>query len=177
LFLAGFAKQLNSIIMKTTALILALLISVSSVAQVLHSEDQKFVRVFDLNGNKVLKGHLNSVSDSTLTLKFRNELKSMAVTDVGVIKYKRAIGNSVLIGTLVAGGTMAVVGAATAEPDAMFFGYTAGEGAAMGFITGAPVGAAVGGILGLLRKEKYVHINGDVKAWMTFKNNLLAGSF
>ncbi|TPV33878.1 hypothetical protein FJ651_06880 [Paucihalobacter ruber] len=165
--------------MKTTVLIFALLISVSGVSQVLHSKDQKFVRVYDLDGNKVLKGRLYSVSDSTLTIRFTDSLHTLAATDLGAIKFKRSIGSNALTGSLIGGGIGAIVGGASADPDpdSLFGQATVAEGVVSGFVLGLPIGAAVGGLTGLLRKKREIYINGDLNTWITFKNNVLSGGF
>ncbi|TPV33872.1 hypothetical protein FJ651_06850 [Paucihalobacter ruber] len=168
--------------MKTTVLIFALLISVSGVSQVLHSKDQKFVRIYDLDDHKIAKGFLYGVSDSTLTIRFRDSLHTLSATDLGAIKFKRAIGSSVLKGSIIGGVIGAVVGGGGSSSlrwkgDLSYLNdnNSTGDWAGAGIILGLPVGAAVGGLTGVLRKKREIYINGDLNTWITFKNDILSG--
>ena len=161
--------------MKTTVLIFALLVSVSSVAQVLHSKDQKFVRVYDLDHKLLNKGLLYQLTDSTLTLRHGKQLDVVDINNISSIKYKKSKRGSGFISALIGGGALGLIGAVSAEPDKDIMGYSAGEGFAMGFLIGVPVGVVAHGISNGLKKQRIVNINGDLNNWLVFKNALLLG--
>ena len=68
---------------------------------------------------------------------------------------------------------MAILGVASAEPDAMIFGYSAGEGAAVGVLLGAPAGAVIGGITALFKNSSTYIIDGDLVKWKAFSEMIL----
>jgi hypothetical protein len=129
-----------------------------------------FVRVYDFHGNKIGKGNVYAATDSSLQLGKDSATKTFAVSKIGSIKTKRSAGNNILIGSIVGGTSLAIAGAASADPEDEILGYTAGEGAAAGLVTGAVVGAAVGGITILFKNSKTFLINGDATNWKTFQS-------
>ena len=136
-----------------------------------HSQKTIFLRVFDETGEKIQKGFLNSVSDSSLTVKNGNNMIEVPVSRISVIKIKRSFGHTVAVSSGIGAGGFAIFGAATADPD-VFLGYTAGEGAVGGFIFGALAGATVGSIIAATNKKPVLQINMDQKEWMKAKTAL-----
>src|SRR4030095_8332482 len=82
------------------------------------SQKKTFVRIFDANGEKTHTGFLTQTSDSSITLSLNKKEFEIPVNQIGVIKLKRSAGHTILIGALIAGGSLAILGAATADPDA-----------------------------------------------------------
>ena len=78
-----------------------------------------------------------------------------------------------LIGASVGAGAMAILGAATADPDAALFAYNAGEGAAIGTLFGGTVGGMVGGVTTLFKKSKSYEINGNQEKWKAFSEIII----
>jgi len=144
------------------------------LALTLAAQSQKtiFLRVFDGAGKKIQKGFLNQVSDTSLTIKIGNDVIEVPLSKISVIKVKRSFGHTVAISSAIGAGGFAIFGAATADPDAWIYGYTAGEGAAAGFIFGAAAGAVVGSIVGVANKKPVLQINMDQKEWMKAKSAL-----
>lgn len=64
---------------------------------------------------------------------------------------------------------MAILGAASADPDAWILGYTAAEGATAGALLGGTTGAAIGGITILFKNSKTFIIDGEESNWKTFQ--------
>ena len=153
--------------MKTLAFILLAFISYSACAQ-----KSIFVRIYDLNGKKNYAGHVFSVNDSALELKGNKVPKNIALSQIGYIKTKRSAVNNLAIGSIIGATTVAIAGAASAEPDAYWFAYTASEGAAAGAILGLPMGAAIGAITIPFKNVKTFLINGDSIKWKVFQSFL-----
>ncbi len=147
--------------MKKVILVLILLLATPLFAQNETEIPDIFVRVYDLNGHKLGKGKIISFSGATLQLKRGNRTKEFPVSDIGSIKTKRSGGNNLLIGATVGAVTGGIVGAASADPDAWIFGYTAAEGAFGGAVLGGGAGFIVGGISTLFKNSKTFPVNGD----------------
>lgn len=115
-----------------------------------------FVRVYNQEGEKIAKGKLLSVTDSTLHLTLNGESKTIPVENIATIKTKRSEGNNVANGALIGGGIFALVGAASGG------NYVGGDALAVG---GGLVGAAGGSIVGLIttafKNSKTYLIHGD----------------
>lgn len=159
--------------MKNLLFVIALLLSITINAQEVTKKANIFVRVYDLQNKKISKGNITSISETSLHLNRNGEYVKIPVNKIGSIKTKHSAGNNVLIGA--AGGAipMAILGAATADPDAMIFGYTAGEGAAAGALFGGTIGAAIGGITILFKNSKSYIINGDELKLKEFKELII----
>lgn len=132
-------------------------------------ETGMFIRVYNLKGQKIGKGKLFTASDTLLTLKKNSKFINIEPLDIGIIKTKRSVGHNFLMGSIIGGTSMAVLGAASADPDAWIFGYTAAEGATGGVVVGGISGAAIGGITILFKNSKKFIINGDKSNWKAFE--------
>lgn len=159
--------------MKNLIFAITLILGINVCAQNGFENTNLFVRVYDLQGNKIGKGKILSISETSLQLNRKGESVKIPVSSIGSIKTKRSAGNNVLIGAVTGATTMAILGAATAEPDAWIFGYTAAEGATAGALGGALVGAAIGGITILFKNSKSYEINGDKAKWKAFKEMII----
>lgn len=139
---------------------------------VANSQKTIFLRVFDATGKKIQNGFLRSVSDSSLTIQSAGKITEVPVSNISMIKVKRSFGHTVAISSGIGAAGFAIFGAATADPEAWVFGYTAGEGAAAGFIVGALAGATVGSIIGATSKKPVLQINMNHGEWMKAKSAL-----
>ena len=137
-----------------------------------NSQKTIFLRVFDETGKKIESGSLRSVSDSSLTIQAGEKITEVPVSKISVIKVKRSFGHTVAISSGIGAVGFAIFGAATADPDAWIYGYTAGEGAAAGFIFGAIAGATVGSIIGATNKRPVLQINMNQEKWMKARSAL-----
>jgi hypothetical protein len=145
------------------------LLFLMSLGHASFAQKSMFVRVYDLSGKKIHKGRVFKVTDSTLQLVGKTMPVTIPVQSVGFIKTKRSAGNNVLVGSIIGVSSIAILGAASAEPDAEWFGYSAGEGAAGGAIVGLPIGAAIGGLTTAFKNSKTYLINGDLGKWKMFE--------
>ena len=163
--------------MKNLIFVITIIFSVNVYAQnpndTVRTEIQNtnaFVRVYDLQGKKIGKGRILLISESSLQL---NNYDIIPVSSIGFIKTKRSAGNNVLVGTLVGAAPMAILGAMTADPDALIFGYTAADGAAGGALLGGIAGAAIGGISILFKNSQTYIISGNKELWQSFKESII----
>ncbi len=132
------------------------------------NKKKTFLRVYNLEGKKIAKGNFTFANDSILILKKVDDSYSVRREDIGHIRTKHSAGNNVLTGAVAGSSVFAVLGAASADPDAWIFSYTKAEGAAMGGIVGGFGGAAIGGVTALFKKQKTFIINGELERWNTF---------
>lgn len=157
---------------KTIALIFALLFVINSFAQKETVEKGLFIRVFNLEGKKINKGHVAFVGDTILGLKKNGNDIEINVKEIGTIKTKRSAGHNILIGSAIGTATGAILGAASADPDAWIFGYTAAEGATGFGLAGALGGAAIGGISIAFKNSTTFIINGEELRWKEFQKTI-----
>lgn len=134
------------------------------------AQKRTFVRVYDEVGKKIYRGFLHGLSDSSLTITDASKSRvEIPVTSVTTLRLRRSFGHTVLITSLIAGGTLAIMGAASADPDAWIFAYSAGEGAMMGLLTGVAMGAAAGSIVSGTRNRPVFKIDRNEENWKKVK--------
>ncbi len=154
--------------MKTLFLAIVLIFSNQSYAQEKTEIDNLFVRVYNLQGQKINKGKVHAVTNESIQIEGKKGPVNLDVASIGLIKTKRSAGNNILIGSAMGATVMAILGASSADPDAWLFD-TAAEGAAAGVIVGLPMGAAAGGLTTIFKKSKSYAIDGDLLKWKVFQ--------
>lgn len=159
--------------MKTTLFtFLSLFFCLNLYSQEVKSNSNLFVRVYDLNGNKIYKGKIQQTTPNTLILNAAKGAIEIDVTKVGFIKTKRSMGNNILIGSASGVGLAAILGA-TSSNSGGWFDYNFGEGLVMGTILFVPVTTGIGALTSLFKNSKTYIINGDVKRWQEVKDLIL----
>ncbi|WP_047245640.1 hypothetical protein [Maribacter thermophilus] len=159
--------------MKSVVLAITLILSTGIYAQNEFENTNVFVRVYDLEGKKVGRGKIYSITETSLQLYRKEVFFEIPVSNIGSIRTKRSAGNNILVGAATGATSMAVLGAATADPNATFFAYSVGEGAGAGALLGATLGAGIGGITVLFKNSKSYEISGDKVKWKAFKEMIL----
>jgi hypothetical protein len=159
--------------MKNLIFAITLILSISVYAQNEFENTNVFVRVYDLQGKKISKGKILSISETSLQLNRKVASVKIPVSSIGSIKTKRSAGHNVLVGTAIGATSMAIVGAASADTDAVFLGGTKVDGAVGGAILGGTAGAVIGGITILFKNSKSYEINGDKGKWKAFKEMII----
>ena len=132
-------------------------------------QKNKFLRLYNAEGKKMAAGRLLSVSDSGMVLQTRKGPKTFEATEINFIRHRRSIGHNVLVTGLALGAAGTLIGTASADPDASFLAYTAGEGAAVGFAAGFWSGAVFGGLIGLAKKKTIHHVRNSAEEWRKLK--------
>jgi hypothetical protein len=151
---------------------MVLLVCIVGYAQNESKEKLLFVRVFDLNGEKIGKGKVQTVTDSTLHLKTSNGFIIFPISTIKTIKTKRSAGNNIATGATIGFAFGAILGATTADPDA-WFGYTAAEGATGIGIAGAILGSTIGSLTVAFKNSNTYIINGNSELWKLINNQLV----
>lgn len=152
-----------------SAILLCFTLLLATISQ---SQKRTFVRVFDENGKKAHKGFLVATSDSSISLQSGKKISEISFNQISVLKLRRSIGNTILISSLLFGTAFAIVGAATADPSAWVFAYSAGEGAAAGFLGGTAMGALAGSLFYAFKKRPVFRVNQQATEWMKVKEQL-----
>ncbi len=161
--------------MKNLVFAISLILSLNAFTQNSIENTGRFVRVYDLQGKKIAKGIIYSISESSLQL-IRNESSfEVPLSEIGSIKTKRSAGHKVLVGATIGATTMAIAGAATSNPESWPNDWTVGEGASAGAFIGGIAGALIGGLTGIShsKNSKSYEINGDKAKWQAFKEMML----
>ena len=114
--------------MKNLFFAIGVLLCVTTYAQEGTIKNTLFVRIYNLDGDKMNKGKVLTVNDTIIQLLKNKETVNIDMRTIGLIKTKRSAGNNVLIGSLIGLTIGAIVGVASADPDALIFGYSASEG-------------------------------------------------
>lgn len=159
--------------MKYLIVAITLLLSINLCAQNEFQNTKVFVRIYDLQSKKIAKGKIVSISETAVQLANKGETIDIPLSSIGAIKTKRSAGHNVLVGAGSGATAIAILGAATADPDDWLFGYTAGEGAAAGALLGGTAGAAIGGLTILFKNSKSYDINGDKVKLEAMKASIL----
>lgn len=128
-----------------------------------------FVRVYDLEGRKIGKGKILSVTDSTLNLKRKNKTYNFSMSKIGYIRTKRSAGNNVLIGAAATGTALATLGGASGGTEGGFISFSAEDLAVGGLVVGSVFGAGIGGITAIFKNSKAFEINGKKEKFEAFR--------
>jgi hypothetical protein len=157
--------------MKNLLFAIAMLLCTSIYAQNEAAKNSLFIRVYNLEGDKMNKGKVLSVNDTILQLEGKNGPIDIDIRTIGLIKTKRSVGNNLLLGSLIGLTVGAIIGVATSDPnpDEVFLGYSASEGGTGFGIIGAILGTGVGGATSLFKNSKSYTINGDASKWKVFE--------
>jgi len=162
--------------MKFLFFILIWTINVTLFAQNGFKKTNNFVRVYELNGKKISKGKILSISETSIQLIREVDSFVIATENIGSIKTKRSEGNNIITGAATGAFAMVILSLATyEEPPSSPYGTDFGPGAnaIAGAIIGIPVGAAVGGITIFFKNSKTYKINGDTIKLKEFKEMML----
>ena len=132
-----------------------------------------FIRVFDLDGKKIGKGHIYSINDSLLILSKNKTLKELSMKEIGKIKTKRSGGHNVLLGAtsgILVGAILGSINPPTDSSGGTFTwaGGSSGDEFASGLTVGVLTGTIIGGISGLFKNPKTFNIEANQEKWNVF---------
>ncbi|WMI65999.1 hypothetical protein RBH94_02300 [Aestuariibaculum sp. YM273] len=159
--------------MKKVILLLVLLISINLSAQQDNVTKKLFVRVFNIDGKKIGKGHIYLINDSLLVLSKSKKLNELYLKDIHKIKTKRSGGHNILIGAtsgVIAGVILGSVNPPTDSSGGTFTwaGGSSGDELASGVTIGAISGTIIGAISGLFKNQKTFTIQSNPEKWNGF---------
>ncbi|MBT8276807.1 MAG: hypothetical protein KJO39_11725 [Bacteroidia bacterium] len=133
-------------------------------AQQTEERSDVFVRVFDMQGKKIEKGKIITISDTSLELFRKRESTTIDVRSIGFIKTKRSIGHNFLVGAVA--GTLLGIATVTIDED-----YSWSDDGRWVFLVPTVIGAIEGGLWSFFKNSKTIIIKGDLAKWQTLKTN------
>ena len=147
-----------------------MILSFHGYAQTQNNYKKIFIRVYDLQGHKIGKGKIVSITDSIIHLKRDKKSAKISMNYIGKIKTKRSAGNNILTGSVIGATTLGIIMAKPSDGDGWMGGdgYTAVEGALGGVVMGGTTGAVLGAITVPFKFSKSYVINGDRVKWKAF---------
>ena len=153
--------------MKNIILVVACLL----IFCVLPAQPYKFLRIFDLSGQKIAKGYFSRATDTSIKLVNDSTTIEFSASKIGYIKTKRSGGHTILIASSAGGISMGLIAMAVNSSDGndSWFQLSSGEAFSGGFIYGVVLGAVTGGIITGVNKRSTYQINGEMKKWMEVK--------
>jgi hypothetical protein len=130
-----------------------------------------FVRVYDLEGNKIAKGNIYQITDTSVILK-NNTGVNLPFNNIGYIKTKRSNNHNVLIGTATGGG-IGLISVLSSGGSGSGLAAGASKGISVIFaVVVTALGAGVGYLTTLFKKSETYMFNGDFIKWMNFKKSM-----
>jgi hypothetical protein len=159
-------------IKKIAVFVISLILCTSVFAQNAIENPKIFVRIYDLQGKKIAKGKVASVTDTSIRLiRGRKKIDTIPASNIGLIKTKRSGGHNVLLGAATGAVIIGVSVASDTNEDNAFFSV---EGDILaGAIMGGTVGAVLGGITVYTKNTVTYEINGKVSKWNDFMTSML----
>jgi hypothetical protein len=161
--------------MKLIILLLAISLTCSMFAQ-----KKLFVRVYNLHGKKVTKGRVLSVTDTTLELNEGSITETIPAQNIGTIRTKHSMGQSIFFGALAGTATGAIIAAAKVQPDnsdpnSIEVISPEVEAGALIFL-GLLGGTIVGTIVGAAKDSQEFIIHGDLNKWKSFRSLVMVNN-
>lgn len=159
--------------MKYLLIVIFLLLSINVTAQNVVVDANVFIRIYNLEGGKINKGKIKSISKTSIELYSRKKEISVPLSNIGKIKTKRSGGNNVAIGALIGGGSLAIIGLLSGDDDPDFISFSATDKALAGLIVGGLFGAGIGGVTTIFKKSELYIIDGNEIKLKDFKDKVL----
>ena len=128
-------------------------------------KDGIFVRVYDLEGQKVAKGYIQSVDHDIVTVALRGKTTELPVAEIGKLRLKRSYGNAVVRGSYTGLGVGTALGVIYALGDDSI---SSDIGLVVLPVGGAFYGGVIGAIIGIFKKPVEVEINGQSEKLQDF---------
>ncbi len=158
--------------MKYLIIVILLVLSINVNAQNEVVDAKIFIRIYNLQGKKINKGKIKSISKTSIELYLKGKIISVPLSKIGKIKTKRSGGNNVAKGALIGGGSLALIGLLSGDDDSGFISLSANNKASFGLIGGGFFGAVVGGITVIFKKSKLYIIDGSEIKLKDFKEKV-----
>ncbi|WP_157662460.1 hypothetical protein [Polaribacter sp. SA4-10] len=143
--------------MKYLLFTIALFLCINITAQELPKKSKVFVRVYNNEGQKIAKGKILKITDSTLVLKKGSRSITVPSSEISNIKTKRTKGHSVLMGALPGAALLIISDDAYAVAASILLTF---------------VGTTAGIIASLFKKSTIYSFTGDIDKWKGFKEDM-----
>jgi hypothetical protein len=132
------------------------------------SQSSLFVRVYDMNGIKIHKGRITTITDSSIRLGKSNII--ISVKNIGFIRTKHSFGHNILISSAITGISLATLLALSSDGGKGFLlSWTVPEGIGLGLLVGATWGPIIGAGTALFKNTIKFPIKGSEKNWKEFQ--------
>ena len=158
--------------MKYLIVTIFLVLSNNVTAQNKIVDSNIFIRIYNLEGKKINKGKIKSISETSIELYLKGKTISVPLSKIGKIKTKRSGGNNVAKGALIGGGSLALLGLLSEDNGPGIISFSATDKGAVGLIGGGIIGAGIGGITTIFKKSKLFIIDGDEMKLKDFKEKI-----
>ena len=164
--------------MKNLLLIIAMILSFSVDAQKGIRLNKTFLRVYDLQGEKLGKGRIASFSETALNLKTGGKHVIIPANNIGSIKTKHSAGNNLLTGAGIGATTLATLAFISHNPNPdpnVWFSFSSSrsEETVAGAFAGGILGTIIGGLTIPFKNSTSYKINGDPVKWKVFRETVL----
>lgn len=160
---------------KSIVVLFVLVFSLNLSAQNEQNDTRTFIRVFNIEGKKINKGHFQFINDSILGIRRDKKLFQIHIREIGKLKTKRSVGYNFLIGASsgsVAGIILGSINPPTDSSGGTFTwaGGSTGEELASGLTVGLISGTIVGGVSALFKNSTTFIIDGDINNLKLFSH-------
>ena len=157
--------------MKNPIFILALVLSIGIHAQIHTHKSAIFIRVYNLQGQKIAKGKIFKVSDTIFGLIKNKKTSYHTYSQIGFVKTKHSEGNNVLMGATIGGASLAMLGILAGDGGGSYISGNSTSNAAIGLIGGSFLGSIIGVFTNIFKKSETIPINGDSLRFKEFLEN------
>ncbi|MDP1763475.1 MAG: hypothetical protein Q8L07_06250 [Sediminibacterium sp.] len=134
-----------------------------------YSQKKEFIRVYNLEGKKIIYGRDYKITDSTIEFKDKNKIIHYA--QIGFIKTKHSFGHNIGVGSLLGVASLSLFSLMPSIQSDLFDKGT--MVVLVSTLIGAPSGAFIGTISNIFKNTKRVNINGDIEKWEKFRTSFL----
>jgi len=153
-------------IKKIAVFVISLILCSSVFAQNVIENPKIFVRIYDLQGKKIGKGKVVSITDTSIQLtRSQKKIEIIPVNNIGLIKTKRSEGHHVLVCAATGATILATAFVIDVENDK--------DWTPIAIIAGTAIGSTAGALVGLVtynnKNSIFYEINGDLSKWNEFK--------
>jgi hypothetical protein len=135
-------------------------------------QSNHFVRVFDRNNQKILKGKLIYVTDSSIVVSTATQVVELHASEIELIKTNRSLGHFMLLSALV----FSVVGFSMrlmeTHPLSQFLLNKTIENAGLTAISAAIPGALLGYAIRESKPPSFIVVNNDFNRWRKVNQSL-----
>ena len=158
--------------MKYLLFTIMFVLSVNFFAQDKVDKPGKFIRIYDLQGKKISKGKIKSITETSVSVIFLGKLSEIPLSNIGIIKTKHSAGNNIAKGAIIGASSLAIIGLTNGDNKGEYVTVTASDKAMLGFISGSILGTIIGGITTIFKKPKTYIINGNPIKFNEFKKKI-----
>ena len=135
-------------------------------------QSNHFVRVFDSNNQKILKGKLIYVTDSSIVVSTMTQIVELHASEIELIKTNRSLGHYMLLSALIffiAGFSSNLI---ANHPESQLFLGNSFERSGIDALAAAVPGALVGFAIKEAKPPSFIVVNRDFNRWRKVNQSL-----